>query len=127
MDIEQLKQQLDAIETEARAVAGQASNLNALREIRAKYVGKKGAIGPLMKSIREFPPEQRGPAGQVLNAANNALAGIFVEREQAIQSAESAAEAGAAGAFDPTLPGIRPVLGNVHPVTSVQREIERVF
>jgi phenylalanyl-tRNA synthetase alpha chain len=44
-----------------------------------------------------------------------------------LQSAAAAAEAAEAAAFDPSLPGTRASMGSVHPVTSVQWEIERAF
>ena len=44
-----------------------------------------------------------------------------------LQAKSAAAEASAAEAFDPTLPGWREPMGSVHPVTAVQWEVERAF
>ena len=127
MNVEGLKQTLADIESQARQAADAADTIEQLRNARAKFLGKKGSLGQLMGTIRQYPPEQRGPAGVALNAANEAIARAFEERQGRIESSDAAAEAGAAGTFDASLPGVRPPLGSVHPVTAVQWEIERVF
>jgi len=127
MDIEQLRQEVARITAEARQSAGEAVSLQALREIRSRFLGKKGSLGRLMGSVREYPTQQRAAVGQTLNQANKEVAAVFEEAAGAIGSRDAAAEASRASAFDPTLPGVRPPLGNVHPVTSVQWEIEHVF
>ncbi|MFH0983324.1 MAG: phenylalanine--tRNA ligase subunit alpha [Planctomycetota bacterium] len=122
-----MKQQLADIETEARASLAQVVSLEALRQLRAKVLGKKGTLGGFMGTIREYAPELRGQVGQILNAAHRTVTRLFDERAERIQEQESAAEAARARAYDPTLPGVRDLPGSVHPVTAVQWEIERVF
>ncbi|MCP4250526.1 MAG: phenylalanine--tRNA ligase subunit alpha [bacterium] len=127
MDLAELQAQVAEIEaqaeTELRAVATPA----ALQQVRPRFLGKKGSLGQMMGTIRQYPPEQRGQVGQILNRANQAVTARFDEVAKRISSSEVAAEASMAAAFDPTLPGTRPPLGNVHPVTAVQWEIEHVF
>ena len=127
MDFDSLKKQLAGIEAEARAALQDVTALDALRQLRAKVLGKKGNLGRLMGSIRQCAPEIRGQVGQILNAANREVAQLFDDRTAAIRQQESTAEATRAQAFDPTLPGAGDLPGNVHPVTAVQWEIERVF
>lgn len=127
MDIEQLKQTLAEIEAAARQAVDGVSTLQELRNVRPRFLGKKGSLGRLMGTIRDYPPEQRGAAGQTLNAANQAVTRLFAARQKQIESSDAAADATGAGAFDASLPGVRPPLGNVHPVTAVQWEIERAF
>lgn len=127
MDLDTLKKQLADIETETRESLAELTTLNALRQFRAKIVGKKGALGRLMGTIRDYPAELRGQVGQVLNTANKTVAQLFDDRTAGIKQHESSAETAKAKAFDPTLPGVHELPGNVHPVTAVQWEIERVF
>ena len=127
MDLDSLKKQLADIEAETRAAVDSVTTLDALRQLRPKTLGKKGSLGQLMGTIREYAPEIRGQVGQILNATNKTVTQLFDERTAAIQHGESAAEATKTKAFDPTLPGVRDLPGNVHPVTAVQWEIERVF
>ncbi|UCG17031.1 MAG: phenylalanine--tRNA ligase subunit alpha [Phycisphaerales bacterium] len=127
MDIKQLKHALIDIETQARQAVEAASTLEQLRRVRPRFLGRKGSLGQLMATIRDYPPEQRGLAGQTLNAASQAVTRLFADHQKRIESSEVAAEASRADAFDASLPGVRPPLGNVHPVTAVQWEIEHVF
>ena len=127
MDLDQLSEQVARIEAEARQALAEVSSLQSVREIRAKFLGKKGSLGKLMGTVRDCAREQRANVGQTLNQANQAVSALFEEAAQRIASSESAAEASLASAFDPTLPGVRPALGNVHPVTAVQWELEHVF
>lgn len=80
-----------------------------------------------MSTIKDYPAELRGQVGKVLNAANQRIAALVDEQAERIQGAADAADAKQAAAFDPTLPGRRPPLGNVHPVTAVQWQVEDVF
>jgi phenylalanyl-tRNA synthetase alpha chain len=127
VDIDQLTQTLADIEAQVRQAVATADTLDKLRQIRARFLGKKGSLGGLMGTIRDYPPEQRGQAGQTLNAANKTVTQLFADRQKQIESSDVAVEEGKAGTFDASLPGRRPPLGNVHPVTAVQWEIERVF
>jgi len=127
VDLDSLKKQLTDIEAEARTSLVQLTTLDALRQLRARIVGKKGTLGQLMGTIRRYPPEARGEVGQALNAANKIVTQLFDDHAERIRRQESASEASKAKAFDPTLPGVRDLPGNVHPVTAVQWEIERVF
>lgn len=127
MDLDSLKAQLKQIEAEARAGLEKVVGLEALRQLKAGILGKKGALGQMLGTVKSYPAEVRGAVGQALNSANQAVERLFEEHAERIRQRESAAEAGQARAFDPTLPGKRDLPGNVHPVTAVQWEIEHVF
>ena len=127
MDLDSLKSKLVEIDAEVRKAIAQVGTLDNLRQLRAKTIGKKGSLGRLMGTIRDYAPELRGQVGQTLNAANNAVGELFDECSARIQRQESSADASKARSCDPTLPGARDLPGNVHPVTAVQWEIERVF
>ncbi|MCP4589322.1 MAG: phenylalanine--tRNA ligase subunit alpha [bacterium] len=127
VELEDLKKQLAEIEHQAKSLAAEVTHAEALRQVKARILGKKGTLGKLMGTIRDYAPEVRGQVGQALNAANKSVGRLFDECANRFREKESAADSARAGAFDPTLPGDREMPGNVHPVTAVQWEIERVF
>jgi len=81
----------------------------------------------LLTTVREYPAQQRAQVGKLLNQANQQVQKLFDDLASRISSSDVAADKAQAAAFDPTLPGRRAMLGNVHPVTAVQWEIEHVF
>jgi phenylalanyl-tRNA synthetase alpha chain len=127
LDISDLRRQLDAFQTEAADAMAEAQTLDELRSTRSRFLGKTGSIGQLMGAIKDYPPEQRGEAGKTLNAASQRVMALVAQHTERIEQATLAADASQASSYDPTLPGQRPQLGNVHPVTAVQWEIETIF
>ncbi len=127
MTLEELQPRISEIESDAQYAVSSTTTLDALRQVEARVLGKTGSLGSMLGSVKEFPPDQRGAAGKLLNGAKASVAALFEARKKELENAAVEAEAGKAAAFDPTLPGARAPLGNLHPVTIVQREIERVF
>jgi phenylalanyl-tRNA synthetase alpha chain len=109
----------DAFQREIAAVSTESEVL----DIKGRYTGKKrGVLQELMASLKEVAPEDRPAFGQAVNA-------LKAELEQGVDGALARvrdAKRAPAG-LDVTLPGPRPELGHLHPVTRVRREIEQIF
>ena len=127
MNIEQLNRTIANIEAEVGANLQSLGGVDAVRGLETTVLGKKGSLGSLIASIKDYPPDQRVEVGKIVNVAKGRVKSAIERRLRELESAAAAAEAAAAEAFDPTLPGIREPLGSVHPVTAVQWEIERAF
>ncbi len=127
MDLDQLGKRLAEIEAATAAKLGNLASVDAVRSLETAVLGKKGELGSLISSVKDYPPEQRGEVGKTVNAAKGRVKTLFQDRLNKLQVAAEQAEVAAAEAFDPTLPGLREPMGAVHPVTAVQWEIERVF
>ena len=96
-----------------------------LEEWRVRYLGRRGEISTLLRSVGSLPPDERREAGANLNRIKTRLTNAF---DQAVQSAsQSKVAQPAANAIDVTLPGRRPNLGGLHPSEMVMREILQVF
>jgi len=91
---------------------------------RIRYLGmRQGRITELLKRIPELDPPDRKAFGQTLNALKK-------RAEARVQEASyRLAQSGAGGDadLDLTLPGRRPPLGSMHPITRTLHEIRRVF
>ena len=101
--------------------------VDALRGLETRLLGKNGSLGSLIGAIKEYPADQRGQVGQIINAAKSRVQLMVEDRLSALQAATVQAEARLVAEFDPTLPGTVEPMGAVHPVTAVQWEIERIF
>jgi phenylalanyl-tRNA synthetase alpha chain len=88
-------------------------------ELKIKYLGKKGALTELMKSLRDVPKDMRPQAGQLLNELRENL-----DQQLALLNSE---EPLSRDHIDLTLPGIKPNVGHMHPISQAMEEITRIF
>lgn len=100
--------------------------MDALNDIRVSFLGKKGELTAIMKSMREVPPEERPAFGQMVNEARK-------EIEETLESMKSELAAKArelqlkAEVIDVTLPAKKNNLGHRHPNSIALEEVERIF
>lgn len=125
MDLKQLQEQLKNIKTDAEAFIQKADVIDALRSAESKLT--KGPLAEALKSIKTFSPDQRGPAGQAVNRMKNEVKQLFADALAKFREADVAGERKKTATFDPTLPPPITQRGALHPVTAVQREVERLF
>ena len=124
-DLEQLRQLLERIEAECRTLVDEASSLDALRSGETRLT--KGPLAEALRSIRQFPADQRGAAGQAINKVKNAVKQQLKAAQDRFRKADVAGEREKAAVFDPTVPPPVTLRGALHPVTIVQREVEAIF
>ena len=90
---------------------------------RVGYLGRRGQVTGVLRSIPQLEPEQRREVGAQANRAKNALEEALARRIRELAEAELAA----AGALDVTLPGRPVITGRLHPTTQIVREICAAF
>ncbi len=117
---------LEALADRAREEIARAATPQALTAVRAAYLGRKGSVSELLHGIGALAPEQRARIGQLANAVKQRIEGFVAERRAELErgARDRALET---GAVDVTLPGAAPVLGHLHPVTLVMRDMVRFF
>jgi phenylalanyl-tRNA synthetase alpha chain len=95
--------------------------------LRVAWVGKKqGRVRDLLARMKEVPPAERRDYGAAVNTLKEHVESRLAELDEALAERERAAVRRGA-AVDVTLPGRRPRLGTLHPVTRVIREMEEIF
>ncbi|MDD5108341.1 MAG: phenylalanine--tRNA ligase subunit alpha [Candidatus Omnitrophica bacterium] len=117
MDIKLIQAQ---IESDLAAV----TSVQALEEVRIKYLGRKGLLAELTGLIPGLPVEQRGAFGKEVNALKNKLLNFIEERENVIKSSSSVSKK---ESLDVGMPGIAQELGGIHPITQIIDEICAIF
>ncbi len=119
-----MEHRLDEIESEAhRELAAVAEDRQAIEALSQKYLGRKGIITQLLRSIASLPPEVRPAAGR---RANEIKQHLTAEMEAALQAA-AAVDRSRAHRIDVTLPGRFHLCAPLHPITQVSREICDIF
>jgi phenylalanyl-tRNA synthetase alpha chain len=101
-------------------------DLPGLDEVRVRYLGKKGLLTGLLKSLGQLDADARPAAGQEINAAKQALQAALAARRQYLEARreQSAIES---QQVDVTLPGRGERTGGLHPVTRTLRRMETIF
>lgn len=117
---------LTALTDEAFKLVADAKDLAALDNVRVEYLGKKGQITALLKSLGKLSNEERPAAGAKINEAKQAVQTKITERKQAMEQAAIDAKL-AQETIDVTLPGRGQTTGGLHPVTRTLQRIENIF
>jgi len=115
-------QALDDLKAEATAAIESAGDSAALEKLRVEWLGKKGRVTDLLKSLGQLDADERPKVGAEINAVKQLLNEQISERKETLQQAAIAAQL-AAEALDVTLPGRSEDLGALHPIT---RTIDRM-
>ena len=109
-------QALDDLKAEATAAIESAADSAALEKLRVEWLGKKGRVTDLLKSLGKLDADERPKVGAEINAVKQLLNEQISERKESLQRAAIAAQL-AAESLDVTLPGRREDLGALHPIT----------
>jgi len=125
-------ERLNEIEKAVRVALQRASSQQDLDNIRAEFLGRKGALTSMMRSIRDVPPEQRPQFGNASNRLKNDLEEAFKKRLVEIQNTSTAKEGKTSNRQvetpeDITLPGRKGFVGHRHVLMSLLDEIVDVF
>lgn len=97
-----------------------------LNQLRVLYLGKKGPIQEVMKSMKDLPKEERPAFGAQVNEIKAELSSLLEERKKVLEEKEMK-EKLEQEKLDITLSGYRPSTGNIHPLMIVQQELEDLF
>lgn len=125
----EVEEQLKQIREDAKAAADEAAaqGIEALRQVESRFLGKKGSLTQIVRSVGKLPPDQRAEVGRLANDAKDLLKEMFETLRQEGAARAADAEREQAAAYDPTLPApVRP-RGGVHPVTAVGWDVADVF
>lgn len=110
----------------ARSEAARLETVEAANAAKAKFLGKKGELQEMMRSLGALPPDARKAVGQVINTFKAQLEAIFDEAVTRVE-AQAQAQALVRSAVDVTRPARERWRGTLHPLTRVTMRIIEVF
>ena len=118
-----MKERLETMCAECLAAIQAAGSSAGLEAVRLRYLGKKGVLTSILKSLGTLPPEERKETGMLANTIKQDISRALAERETALIDEQSVY----AGAFDLTEPGIQPLSGRLHPITQMCYDLNDAF
>ena len=121
-----IKEQLDKIRENALKQIEATDGLDVLNDIRVNFLGKKGELTSILKSMKDVAPEDRPKVGQMVNEVREeiekSLEATKKKMEAAVREAKLASET-----IDVTLPAKKNKVGHRHPNTITLEDVENVF
>jgi phenylalanyl-tRNA synthetase alpha chain len=121
-----VKEDLAAIQAEFATALRSAGSEKDLTDLKARVLGRKGSLTAVLKELGSLPPEDRQTYGKRVNE-------LKVHMEEALDAAlralaERELEARLEAEWvDISLDAGRREVGNLHPTTQIQHEIEDIF
>ncbi len=99
------------------------TSLQEAEALEIDMLGRKGEMTELMKGIADASVSEKPELGKIINETKRELEAAFEQKKASFGAAVK--ETGEF--FDVTLPGIKPPIGSLHPVTHAIEEIEELF
>jgi phenylalanyl-tRNA synthetase alpha chain len=119
-------EKLEEILNQGLAAFAGIDNPADLEQVKARYIGKSGALTEIMKGLGKLTPEERPAAGARINQVKEQLEQALAARREAMREQQLQAQL-AKEALDVTLPGRGAGRGGLHPVTRTLERIESLF
>ena len=122
MNLDTLKKTLLELKAKAIAEFQSANSRSDIDDIYRSFLGKKGEVNLLLKSLGSFPQEKRKEAGMLLNELKSDLEEKYLQITVSLSS-KANQERLSNEKIDTSLPGFQSRKGSVHPVSKTIKEI----
>ena len=103
-----------------------ATNAKELDEVRVKYLGKKGELTSILRSMGSLAPEERPVIGGKVNEAKNEIEELIKAGEEKFAKQELERKL-KEETIDITLPSNKVKRGSKHPLNRIIEEVEDLF
>lgn len=101
-----------------------AADVESLEKVRIEFMGQKnGRVRDLQKLVGTATPDQKPAVGKRFNEVRTSVTAALDARAEQLKSQVTKA----ASDFDVTLPGERPRIGRLHPITQVMSEFRELM
>ena len=114
MDLQEIKQNVFK-------EIGEAKEIKTLEEVRIKYLGRKGFLTNILKSLKGLPLEKRREIGPIANELKREIENALKDKKEFLITNASFRP------LDLSLPGKKINLGHLHPFTALERQINEIF
>jgi len=121
-----MKAALEQIRQDALAALQAATTEAEVEQLRVRYLGRKGSLTEIVRTLRDASPEERPALGAAINEAKREVEARLAEVGGRL-AGESLARSLAEDRIDVTQPGRQRPRGHVHPLRAIEDEIVDIF
>jgi len=126
ISLQQLTDQLDALEAEAVSAIAAAADADGLEQLRVSLLGKKGRLSGVLGAMGKLPSEERPLVGQRANVLKTQVQNLLGERLQVVKAA-ALADRLLRETIDVTAPSSGIPVGHRHPLITTTEQIVDLF
>jgi len=126
MALPEFLKELDDLAQAAAAAFRAVSGAEALEAARIEFLGaKSGRLKQVQKGLGKVDKPDKPAAGKRFNEVKRQVEAAHQEAVDRLAQRGRCSQA--AGQFDPTVPGVRPRLGHLHPITRTIEELKDIM
>ena len=97
-----------------------------LNNLKIKYLGKKGELTKILRTMGSLSPEERPAVGSLVNEIRDELNNLIEEKEKEFKKQELLRKLETEN-IDVTEPSKKNDIGSLHPITQTIQEVEEIF
>ena len=128
MALAEFLSELDQLTREATAAFEAAADADALEAARIEFLGaKSGRLKAAQKGLGRIDKADKPAAGKRFNEVKREIEEAFARVKFATAESTLHLEQEVAVRHDPTVPGVRPRLGHLHPITQTAEELKDIM
>lgn len=116
-----MKHKLEKIRRQALEALEKVTDPETLFVIEKKFLGRKAELAAVAKQITSLSEAEKPLLGKLINDVKRDISAIVERKRSELEPARRFGE------FDHTLPGLKPELGHIHPITQFLEKIEDIF
>ena len=121
-----MNDKLREIKEKAIKQIAESEDLGRLNDARVEFLGKKGELSQMLKSMKDLTEEERPKFGQLVNETRQAIEDFLEETKKKLENKELSLKL-EKEVIDVTLPAKKINVGAKHPCTLALEEVERIF
>ena len=121
-----MKEEILKIEEASQISIKECEDIKLLNELKVKYLGKKGELTAVLRTMGKLSPEERPVIGSLVNQVRDKLTLLFEQKEKELQKKELLKKLETEN-IDVTEPSKKIELGSLHPITQIISEVEEIF
>ncbi len=114
--------ELEKIKQSAFKEIGEVLDMKSLELWRIKYLGRKGKLTQVLRSLKSLSDSQKREIGPQANSLKKKLEELFTQKNQSFKTSHNQRSS-----FDISIPGKKITLGHLHPLTKTEQKIREIF
>jgi len=118
------QEKLQQIKARALGEIGKAADQNQLQNLEIKYLGRKGELTGVLRTIGELPQEERGRMGNFANQVKQEITAAIGRAREVLGGKSGGLEK---EWIDVTASKSKRSLGHLHPISNIQYKLEEIF